>query len=68
MIAWKGYSRKESEEDVPNEDENFMHVVKRLEKCFNNDKSLNFSKRKKFFRKKEASMSTQNFTCFECGK
>lgn len=43
--------------------------MKILDKSFgNNEKSLNYAKRKKFFRKKDAPTSKQNVTCYECGK
>ena len=42
---------------------------KRLGKFFGrNDKSFSHSKGKKQFKKKEASTSTQEITCYECGK
>lgn len=62
-------TKEEQEDDAPDEDENFMLLVKILGKLFgNNKKSLNYTKRKKFFRKKDASTSTPNVTCYECGK
>ena len=68
-IALKVDSKENEEEDDPEEDENFMHLVKRLSEFFiNNDNYSNFVKKEKFFNKKEASTSTQNITCYECGK
>ena len=55
-ISLKVDSKEELEDDNPKEDENFMLLVKRLGKLLdNNEKSLNFAKRKSFFRKKDAS-------------
>ena len=46
-----------------------MLLVKRLGKFFGrNDKSFSHSKGKKQFKKKEASTSIQEVTCYECGK
>lgn len=68
-ITLKVIAKEEQEEDAPEKDENFMLLVKRLGKLFRNDKkSLNYAKRKNFFRKKDGSTSTQNFTCYKCGK
>jgi hypothetical protein len=50
------------------EDENFMLLVKRLGKYFGTNKNSNFARKKKYFNKKEAFTSTQNITCYECGK
>src|ERR1044072_1408450 len=62
-------SKENQDDDAPEEDENFMLLVKRLGKFFGkNDKSSFYAKRKKHFRKKEASTSTQDVTCYECGK
>jgi hypothetical protein len=45
-----------------------MLLVKRLGKFFNkNDKSFS-AKKNRHFRKKEATTSTQDVTCYECGK
>ncbi|KAK2450268.1 rust resistance kinase Lr10 [Trifolium repens] len=68
-IALKVDSNENEEEDDPEEDENFMHLVKRLSEFFiNNDNYSNLVKKKNFFDKNEASTSTQNVTCYECGK
>lgn len=68
-IALKVDSKEEQKDNSPEEDENCMFLVKRLGKLLgHNEKSLNHAKRKKFFRKKEASTSTQDVTCYECGK
>lgn len=68
-IALKVDSKENQDDDAPEEDENFMLLVKRLGKFFGkNDKSSFYAKRKKHFRKKEASTSTQDVTCYECGK
>ena len=68
-IALKVVSKEEQEDDVPEEDENFMLIVKRLGKFFgNNEQSLNYAKRNKVFRKKDTFTSTPNFTCYECEK
>ncbi|KAK2403685.1 rust resistance kinase Lr10 [Trifolium repens] len=68
-IALKVDSKENEEEDDPEEDENFMHLVKRLSEFFiNNDNYSNLVKKKNFFNKNEASTSTQNVTCYECGK
>ncbi|KAK2450001.1 hypothetical protein QL285_009142 [Trifolium repens] len=68
-IALKVVSKKNEEEDDPEEDENFMHLVKRLCEFFiNNDNKSNLVKKKNFFDKNETSTSTQNVTCYECGK
>lgn len=50
-ITLKVDSREESEEYVLDEDENFILLVKRLDKFFNNDKSLNFVKKEEIFQK-----------------
>ncbi|WJX73142.1 hypothetical protein P8452_56955 [Trifolium repens] len=55
-------------EDNPYNDENFMLLVKRLGNFFVNNDNSNFVKKKKFFNKEEASTSTQNVICYECGK
>ena len=65
-IALKVDSKENEEEDDPEEDENFMHLVKRLSEFFFNNSNL--VKKKNFFDKNEASTSTQNVTCYECGK
>ena len=68
-IALKIDSKEVEKEDNPEEDENFMLLVKRLGKFFGrNDKSFSHAKRKKQFKKREASTSTQEVTCYECGK
>src|ERR1044072_8549059 len=68
-IALKVDSKENQDDDAPEEDENFMLLVKKLGKFFGkNDKSSFYAKRKKHFRKKEASTSTQDVTCYECGK
>ncbi|KAK2357503.1 gag-protease polyprotein [Trifolium repens] len=68
-IALKVDSKENEKEDDPEEDENFMHLVKRLCEFFiNNDINSNLVKKKNFFDKNEASTSTQNVTCYECGK
>lgn len=55
-IDLKVFPKEEQEDNALEKGENFMLLVKRLGKFFgNNDKSLNFAKRKKVFRKKEAS-------------
>ena len=57
-IALKIDSKEVVKEDNPEEDENFMLLVKRLGKFFGrNDKSFSHTKRKKQFKKKEASTS-----------
>ena len=48
-----------------NEDDNITLFVKIFGKFRQNDKTLNFGKRRKLFNKKNAYTSTQNFTCFE---
>lgn len=46
-----------------------MLLIKRLGKLFGkNDKSFNYANRKKSSKKREASTSTQDITCYECGK
>lgn len=46
-----------------------MLLVKILGKLFgNNEKSLNYAKIKKYFKKKDASTSTPNVTFYEYGK
>ncbi|XP_050896565.1 uncharacterized protein LOC127103342 [Lathyrus oleraceus] len=54
-IVLKVESKEERTNDDPEEDENFMLLVKRLSE-------------KESFKKKEASTSTQDVTCYECGK
>ena len=67
-IALKVDSKEDKDDDALEEDENFMLLVKRLGKFFNkNDKSFN-AKKNRHFRKKEATTSTQDVTCYECGK
>ena len=68
-IALKVDSKENEKQDDPEEDEDFMHLVKRLCEFFiNNDNYSNLVKKKNFFNKKEATTSTQNITCYECGK
>lgn len=58
-IALKVDTKEEQEEDSPKEDEYFTLLVKRLGKFFgDNEKSLNYAKRKKIFRKNDVSTST----------
>ena len=58
-IALKIDSKEVEKEDNPEEDENFMLLVKRLGKFFGrNDKPFSHSKGKKQFQKKEGSTST----------
>ncbi|XP_058733367.1 uncharacterized protein LOC131604975 [Vicia villosa] len=66
----KGISLKVNSmyDDPSVEDENFMLLVKRLGKCFGKNNKSSHVKRKNHFRKKEASTSTQDVTCCECGK
>ncbi|CAJ2660665.1 unnamed protein product [Trifolium pratense] len=59
---------KEDGKDNPEEDKDFMHLVKRVGKFLINNDNSNFVKKKKFFDKKEASTSTQNIICYECGQ
>ena len=72
-IALKVDSKESQDKDASEEDENFLLLVKRLGKYFghkNNLHNANFVKRKKFYnhKDKEASTSTQDVTCYECGK
>lgn len=67
-IALKLDSKDVEKEDNPEEDENFMLLVKRLDKYFGTNENSNFARKKKYFNKKEAFMSTQNIACYECGK
>ncbi|KAK2382430.1 rust resistance kinase Lr10 [Trifolium repens] len=68
-IALKVDSKENEKEDDPEEDGNFMHLVKRLCEFFiNNDINSNLVKKKNLFDKNEASTSTQNVTCYEYGK
>ncbi|WJX50352.1 hypothetical protein P8452_36670 [Trifolium repens] len=67
-IALKINSKEDGKEDNPEEDEDFMLLVKRVSKVLLNNDNCNFVKKKKFFNKKEATTSTQNITCYECGK
>ncbi|XP_050877803.1 uncharacterized protein LOC127081601 [Lathyrus oleraceus] len=68
-IALKVDSKDVEKEDNPEEDENFLLLVKRLGKIFGkNDKPSFYAKRKKHFKKREASTSMQEVTCYECGK
>ncbi|XP_050883362.1 uncharacterized protein LOC127086620 [Lathyrus oleraceus] len=68
-ITLKDDTKEEQENDASEEDENFMLLVKRLDKLFVcNEKSLNYAKRTKFFRKNDSSTSTPNITCYEYGK
>ncbi|XP_050914601.1 uncharacterized protein LOC127129463 [Lathyrus oleraceus] len=68
-IALKVDSEDVEKEDNPEEDENFLLLVKRLGKIFGrNDKPSFYAKRKKHFKKREASTSMQEVTCYECGK
>ena len=60
-------------EENPEEDENFMLLVKRLGKYFgakNNIGNSSFTRRKKFSKnkEKEASTSNEDIICYECGK
>ncbi|XP_058760048.1 uncharacterized protein LOC131633352 [Vicia villosa] len=55
-------------DDPPMEDENFMLLVKQLGKFFGKNNKSSHVKRKNHFKKKEASTSTQDVTCYECGK
>jgi len=67
-IALKADSKEDKDDDALEEDENFMRLVIRLGKFFNkNDKSFN-AKKNRHFRKKETTTSTQDVTCYECGK
>lgn len=53
----KVVSKEEQEDDASEEDENFMLLVKRLDKFFrNNEQSLNYTKRNKIFRKNDTFM------------
>jgi len=45
-----------------------MRLVKMLGNFLMNNDNSNFVKKKNFFDKNEASTSTQNITCYECGK
>ena len=68
-IALKVDSKDVEKEDNSEEDENFLLLVKRLGKIFGkNDKPSFYAKRKKHFKKREASTSMQEVTCYECGK
>lgn len=66
-IALKIDTRDDKDNET-SEDENFMLLVKKLGKFFNNNKSSSFSKKNRHFRKKDASTSNQEVTCYECGK
>ena len=62
-IALKIDSKEDEKKDNPDEDENFMLLVRRLGKFFGkNDKAFSHSKKKKHFKKKEGSSSTQEVT------
>ncbi|XP_050908720.1 uncharacterized protein LOC127122424 [Lathyrus oleraceus] len=72
-IALKVDSKIVKKEDNPEEDENFMLLVKRLGKYFgatNNIGNSSYTRRKKFSKNKERETSTSNedITCYECGK
>ena len=72
-IALKVDSKVVKKEDNPEEDENFMRLVKRLGKYFgaeNNIGNSSYTRRKKFSKNKEreASTSNEDITCYECGK
>ncbi|XP_050882935.1 uncharacterized protein LOC127086256 [Lathyrus oleraceus] len=68
-IARKVDSKDVEKEDNPEEDENFLLLVKRLGKFFGkNEKPSFYAKRKKHFKKREASTLMQEVTCYECGK
>jgi hypothetical protein len=72
-IALKVDSKVVKKEDNPEEDENFMLLVKRLGKYFgakNNIGNSSYTRRKKFSKNKEREASTFNedITCYECGK
>ena len=68
-IALKIDSKEVVKEDNPEEDENFMLLVKRLGKFFGrNDKGGSHAHKRKHFKKREASTSTQDVSCYECGK
>ncbi|XP_050909817.1 uncharacterized protein LOC127123658 [Lathyrus oleraceus] len=67
-IALKVESKEEKDEAALEEDENFMLLVKRLGKFFGKTNKPFHAKRNKHFRKREASTSTQEVTCYECGK
>lgn len=68
-ISLKVESKIDQSDDAPEEDENFMLLVKGLGKFFGkNDKTFNHSRRNNNFKKKETSTSTQEVTCYECGK
>lgn len=66
-IALKVDSKEKLEEEIPDEDKKITILVKRFGEFIQNDKTLNFDKRRKFFKKNETYTSTQNFTCFEYG-
>ena len=59
---------KNDKDDETSEDENFMLLVKKLGKFFNKNKNSSYPKKNKHFRKKEASTSMQDVTCYECGQ
>ncbi|XP_058763525.1 uncharacterized protein LOC131636971 [Vicia villosa] len=72
-IALKVDSIESKMKDASDEDENFLLLVKRLGKFFGNKNNIdntNYVKRKKFskHKDKEASTSSQEVTCYECGK
>ncbi|XP_050890112.1 uncharacterized protein LOC127095473 [Lathyrus oleraceus] len=72
-IALKVDSKVVKKEDNPEEDGNFMLLVKRLGKYFgakNNIGNSSYTRRKKFSKNKEreASTSNEDITCYECGK
>lgn len=53
--------------DSSYQDENIILLVKKFGKFLQNDKTIKFGKRRILFKKKEASTSNRNFTCFKCG-
>lgn len=68
-ITLKVESKEERTNDDSEEDETFTLLVKRLGMFFGkNDKSFNYENKKKYFKKREASTSTQDVPCYECGK
>src|SRR3954468_8425244 len=72
-IALKVDSKESKMKDASDEDENFLLLVKRLGKFFGNKNNIdntNYVKRKKFskHKDKEASTSSQEVTCYECGR
>lgn len=57
-IALKVDSKEVKKEENPEEEENSMLLVKRLGKYYGTNENSNFSRKKKYFNKKEASTST----------